>query len=565
MNKALCPDEEVLFPLIFGEPTSDEVKSHVSSCDSCQQRIERIKTDVASLRQTGFQTRPTTVSDSPRTVDEPAVKRPATIGRFFIVGSLDKGGQGEVFRALHPTLGKDVAIKVSHKKLNGDTERDRLVAEGKLLAELDHPNLARVFDLDFHEGRPFLVMEYVRGQTLEQRAELEKFAPADAAVVVAQLARALATAHRRGVTHQDVKPRNILMDETGKPRLIDFGIARLRNAWSEGGQQPVGGTLGYMAPEQARGEADRIGPRSDIFALGGVLYFLLTGEPPFAGTNAYLVQQQTTQGKLDLALLKSKGAPRALAAVCRRALSADPSDRYPNSDMLADDLDHFLRRPRRMRALALGGVAAVLMLLAGFAIFYRPEPVKLPDKHQELIHQVRRGPQERAFNLGKLQSAIPLFNGDRFRIQCNVPRGFHVAIVMLDSEGKLASVPGADIDVVPAGEFDQVTYPKADGLAQLNGPPGTEFLLVVASRHRLRVSDVGVYFADAGAWPALPDDMLVRVDLDGVAAEKGLRGVGVTRGDSLSGVEARLQKLQGQLKGAGYEYFIGVAYPHVGN
>src|SRR5262249_39835795 len=163
--------------------------------------------------------------------------------------------------------------------------REPLVAEGRLLAELDHPNLARVYDLDFHQDRAFLVMEYVRGRSLDQYAKQEPLTPPRAAGLVAQGARALALLHRRGVLHLDIKPRNIVMDEAGRPRLIDFGLARLRHAWAAERDEAdqIGGTVPYMAPEQARGQSAGLGPRSDVFGLGATLYFLLVGRAPFAG------------------------------------------------------------------------------------------------------------------------------------------------------------------------------------------------------------------------------------------------------------------------------------------
>jgi serine/threonine protein kinase len=196
-----------------------------------------------------------------------------------VIAPLDAGGQGLVYRGLHPTLGRDVVIKLS-RAAGGPADRDRLQEEGRILADLEHPNLARVYDLDVHDGRAFLVMEYVRGPHLEQFARQRPPSPRQAAALVAPVAQALAAAHRRGVVHRDVKPKNILIDEAGRPRLIDFGLARLEDAWhqapSEEGE--VAGTLAYMPPEQAR-DAAEVGPRSDVFSLGGVLYFLLTGKP----------------------------------------------------------------------------------------------------------------------------------------------------------------------------------------------------------------------------------------------------------------------------------------------
>src|SRR5439155_1826266 len=144
---------------------------------------------------------------------------PTAIGKYLVLGPLDRGGQAQVFRAIHPTLHKEVVIKLSRQIVGaGAADRDHLLAEGRLLAELDHSHLARVYDLDVYEDRAFLVMEYVRGRTLEQYARQEKPSPRQAVLLVARVARALAVAHRRGVTHRDVKPKNIVIDEGGEPR-----------------------------------------------------------------------------------------------------------------------------------------------------------------------------------------------------------------------------------------------------------------------------------------------------------------------------------------------------------
>src|SRR4029077_5316076 len=142
--------------------------------------------------------------------------------------------------------------------------RDRLLLEGRLLAQCDHPNLVRVVDLDVHEGRPFVVMEHVPGLPLEKFALEHRPGPRQAARLVAELARAVAYLHARRIVHQDIKPQNALVDDQGRPRLIDFGLARRMSAWSDDPADWVGGTAGYMSPEQARGCAEQIGTRTDV-------------------------------------------------------------------------------------------------------------------------------------------------------------------------------------------------------------------------------------------------------------------------------------------------------------
>ena len=160
---------------------------------------------------------------------------PRRIGKYLVIEMLDEGGQAQVFRVLHPELGKDFVLKLARRPTEvgiasqADTPvRDRLRREGRTLAQCDHPNLVRVVNLDVHEGRPFIVMEYVSGVTLERFVNQNRPGPRQAARLVAELSRAVAYLHARGIIHQDIKPRNVLIDAQGRPRLIDFGLVRLR-------------------------------------------------------------------------------------------------------------------------------------------------------------------------------------------------------------------------------------------------------------------------------------------------------------------------------------------------
>ncbi|MFH1921656.1 MAG: serine/threonine-protein kinase, partial [Planctomycetota bacterium] len=295
---------------------------------------------------------------------------PTKIGKYHVVDMVEEGGQAQVYRAVHPTLSKELVIKLSRGPFgSGPMGMNQLIAEGKLLAELDHPHLARVYDLDFHENRPFLVMEYVRGRNLRHHVKQHQYQPPEAARMVAKVARALAAAHVRGIVHQDVKPGNIVIDETGEPRLIDFGLARLRPAWVEAPDEPEGisGTAQYMPPEQARGETERIDARSDVFALGAVLYFLLVGRAPYADESVMASLERARRCDFDASALRRADVPRPLEAVCLRSMQEEPSDRYASAEAMAADLDRFVDGPRRLkRTLAIGaGVLLALLLVVG--------------------------------------------------------------------------------------------------------------------------------------------------------------------------------------------------------
>src|SRR5262249_10510836 len=207
---------------------------------------------------------------------------------------------GLVFRAVHPALSKDVAIKLSAAPLDDDPLLcEQVLAEGRLLATLDHPNLVRVYDCGLHAGHVFVVMEYVRGRSLDQYARATALAPRRAAALAAAVARCVAAVHRHGIVHQDLKPANVLVDEAGTPRLLDFGPARQRHLWADHGDEPAGGTPAYTSPEQARGNWDQVGPWSDVFALGGLLYFLLARRAPFAAPTRDAALHRAARCELD--------------------------------------------------------------------------------------------------------------------------------------------------------------------------------------------------------------------------------------------------------------------------
>ncbi len=346
-----CPDEHELLGVATGEPAAHAIAGHLAGCPDCRGRVDRLRAELVALRR-DFDDRTHLPSAEPnpavghagaacrgvtslewvggsagppaairlwppaspdRDRGEARPERPGAIGRYLVVDQLDEGSQGEVYRVIHPRLGRDMVLKLGRQPV-GDDDRASLVAEGRLVADLEHINLVKIYDLDFHNDRPFLVMEYVHGRNLADYVVDEPVTPRRAAVLVAKLAGALAMVHRRGIIHRDIKPRNILIDESGEPRLIDFGLARLRHAWSDRAASTWGGTLSFMAPEQARREHDRIGPRSDVFGFGAVLYFLLTGQAPFLGETQDEVWDRARRCDFDAGGAQAGRGPAATGA-----------------------------------------------------------------------------------------------------------------------------------------------------------------------------------------------------------------------------------------------------------
>ncbi len=276
-----CRDEDELLPVATGEPADEDLAAHLCECGTCRERVDRLRALLAAIRPDpgegpgGGPTGPAPAggeSDpaapggwanlfstaATRDLAEAEPRKPVAIGKYVVVDLLDWGPHAEIYRVLNPNLGKAMVLKLARQPV-GENERALLVDEARVLAELEHINLLKVYDSGFHDGRPYLVMEYVRGSNLEDHVRDHPVTPQRAASLVARLAAVLELVHRKGIIHRDIKPRNILIDEAGEPRLIDFGLALLRNAWSDPFAAIWGGTVAYMAPEQARREHDRIG------------------------------------------------------------------------------------------------------------------------------------------------------------------------------------------------------------------------------------------------------------------------------------------------------------------
>ncbi len=251
-------------------------------------------------------------------------------GRYLLLEQVGRGGMARVFRARDLALGREVAIKLPE----GDRAMAQTlsVAEARTAAGAVHPGIAAVYDVGSHAGSPYIVMELVPGVTLrELLRERGRLSEREALDVALALADALAVVHARGFSHCDVKPRNVVMTPEGKPKLVDFGIARELSDAEHPGE--AFGTAAYVAPEQARGLPP--GPASDVYALGTMLYEMLTGRPPFAGGTAdeVVARRLEVDPTPPRALDPSISPP--LERVVLRALARDPGRRYANAAALA--------------------------------------------------------------------------------------------------------------------------------------------------------------------------------------------------------------------------------------
>ena len=266
------------------------------------------------------------------------------VAGYRIIGELGRGGMGVVYKALDPKLNRIVALKMV---LAGDhaspNERERFKREARAIAQLQHPNIVQIFEVGEADDLPFFVLEFIRGGSLDRQIDGRPRNPHQAADLVETLALTMQVAHQQGIIHRDLKPANVLMAPQRVPKITDFGLAKqLEDSQANTASGAVVGTPSYMAPEQAAGETDQVGPAVDIYALGAILYTLITGRPPFQGETSYdTIVQVIEQEPLRPTVLQPK-IPRDLETICLKCLQKETQRRYATAQELADDLRRFL-------------------------------------------------------------------------------------------------------------------------------------------------------------------------------------------------------------------------------
>jgi eukaryotic-like serine/threonine-protein kinase len=296
-------------------------------------------------------------------------------GDYEIVEEIARGGMGVVYKARQVSLDRVVALKmILAGQLASQADVERFYVEAKAAANLQHPNIVAIHEIGQHEGQNYFSMDYVEGQSLAQLVRESPLPAARAAGYVKTIAEAIECAHRQGTLHRDLKPSNILIDAFDQPRVTDFGLAKRIEAGAQlTATGSLMGTPSYMSPEQAGASGGKLGPASDVYSLGAVLYELVTGRPPFLGESLIATLNQVLNVEPVSPRLLNVEVPRDLETICVTCLQKEPSRRYGSASALADDLGRFLKmepikaRPvgRRERAIKWARRRPAVAALAG--------------------------------------------------------------------------------------------------------------------------------------------------------------------------------------------------------
>jgi serine/threonine protein kinase len=323
------------------------------------------------------------------------------ISGYEILGELGRGGMGVVYRARQVRLNRPCALKMILGGAHASPEMAaRFLAEAEAVARLQHPNVVQIHTLGEAAGLPFFELEFLDGGSLDGRLDGTPWSAKRAAGLVESVARGVAEAHRQGIVHRDLKPGNVLLAADGTPKVTDFGLAKSLAADSGLTRtDTIMGSPSYMAPEQAEGKTRDVGPLADVYALGAILYELLTGGPPFRGTTALEVIDQVKNAEPVPPSRLVPGLPRDVETIALKCLQKEPGKRYESATALAEDLKRFIEdRPIAARPVpfwergwhwtrrnpwlagAIGSTAAALLLALALAILSADQNARIADE-----------------------------------------------------------------------------------------------------------------------------------------------------------------------------------------
>jgi eukaryotic-like serine/threonine-protein kinase len=418
-----CPRPTILLRAFEAQLLEDvedlAIVAHVEVCGSCQSRLEALVTnntitlaaeepaDANGNGRLAHHEKTITFNPCLPSTPDPSANPLAAetplpdVPGYEILCRLGSGGMGVVYKARHQKLNRIVALKMILAGEHADADRlTRFHVEAEAVARLRHPNIVEIYDIGLANGMPYFALEYLPGGSLKQLFQHGPQPPRLSAELLALLAQAIHTAHLAGIVHRDLNPTNVLLAEDGTVKITDFGVAKRREAPTQTKEGHIIGTPAYMAPEQAKGESESVGPVSDVYALGAILYEALTGQPPFHGKRVMEILRKVQNDEPVPPRQLAAKVPADLETVCLKALRKEAKDRYATAQEFADELDRFLHdEPVRARPLSrlekvgrwcrrnptLGGLlvaTAGLMLMAALAIVLRFDQVQLRREHE---------------------------------------------------------------------------------------------------------------------------------------------------------------------------------------
>ncbi|HVS38151.1 MAG TPA: protein kinase [Gemmataceae bacterium] len=527
---AVCPSAEILRRSLDADdpmtaPERQAIEAHVDKCDQgCKEGVEALlRGATPPLARGGMAS-----GDVTGLWAAAARVRPATIPGYEILEEIGRGGMGVVYKARQTSLNRLAAVKmILAGGRAGANAHARFQMEAEAAAALRHPQIVQIYEVGEHDNLPFLSLEFMEGGSLAQKTAGKPQPARAAAEMVETLARAVHFAHSRGLIHRDLKPANVLLTADGVLKITDFGLARRLEG--DAGLTRTGEVLGtpsYMAPEQAAPGPSGVGTAADVYALGAILYELLTGQPPFQGATAWDVLAQVQSAEPTPPRRVAPKTPADLETICLKCLQKEPQQRYGSAEALADDLRRFLtdrtiqarragvrerfwRWGRRNPALAAaaGMAAAALIALVGLSIGFgvyqgraadelrreERQTKAAQDQAQGLVHDLQKTDRQKAL-LARQSARLVLEQGQTRCEQGDVAVGMlslaHGLEIVPDDAPELAAVIRIDLDAWRGSLRPlRLVLPHADMVQTVVFSPDGRTLLTASNDHAARLWD----------------------------------------------------------------------------
>ncbi len=458
-------------------------------------------------------TKPKSATDKSRNLKSPVSTVGTIIGNYEVLSVLGRGGMGIVYKARHRTLNRIVALKMILSGLHGGSMAvQRFLSEAQAVAALQHPGIVQIFEIAEHQGLPYFSLEYVEGEDLHSSLKGQPWSAKPAAELVACLCDAMQYAHDHQILHRDIKPANILLDAEKRAKISDFGLAKkLDTGDSVTRDGSVMGTPSYMPPEQARGDASAISPRSDVYSLGAVLYQMITGRAPFVSDSMMDTLVQVIHRDPVQPRELQPGVPIDLETICIKALQKEPNNRYQSCKELAEDLRRYVRgepilaRPishwerltrwcRRNPKIAWPTAVASFFVIAttvvslsawrvtaAQAIVIANERDEAQDQRDEAQKQRNEADKQRI--IANQQQALAEENAELAIKQANLALQ-NIQFVVTDVDTKLAQQPGSSEIRIAIMEAVSKKWDDLD-LGMTGGVRGKAIPTLMAVRHKI--------------------------------------------------------------------------------